>query len=284
MLTSAKEILTHAKEKKYGVVAPDLWDLNTGRDYVQIAEELNAPLILSFAEAHQHLISLEEAAVIGSYLASSVKTPISLHLDHGTDFEYIKKAISLGFNSVMIDASMYSFEENVRRTKEVVDYAHAHNVSVEAEIGHVGGTTETLSEQSSGESVYTTVEEAAAFIEQTKADSLAVSIGTSHGVYKNQKNPTLNFDRLHELANTIPVPLVLHGGSGTGDDNLKKCIAGGITKVNVFTEFTTAALTGAQNAIAEGNLKSFMRVQELADIEVKKVLRHYIKLLTLKEI
>ncbi|WP_287769448.1 class II fructose-bisphosphate aldolase [Megasphaera sp.] len=284
MLTSAKEILTHAKEKKYGVVAPDLWDLNTGRDYVQIAEELNAPLILSFAEAHQHLISLEEAAVIGSYLASSVKTPISLHLDHGTDFEYIKKAISLGFNSVMIDASMYSFEENVRRTKEVVDYAHAHNVSVEAEIGHVGGTTETLAEQSSGESVYTTVEEAAAFIEQTKADSLAVSIGTSHGVYKNQKNPTLNFERLHELANTIPVPLVLHGGSGTGDDNLKKCIAGGITKVNVFTEFTTAALTGAQNAIAEGNLKSFMRVQELADIEVKKVLRHYIKLLTLKEI
>ena len=184
----------------------------------------------------------------------------------------------------MIDASMYSFEENVRRTKEVVDYAHAHNVSVEAEIGHVGGTTETLAEQSSGESVYTTVEEAAAFIEQTKADSLAVSIGTSHGVYKNQKNPTLNFERLHELANTIPVPLVLHGGSGTGDDNLKKCIAGGITKVNVFTEFTTAALTGAQNAIAEGNLKSFMRVQELADIEVKKVLRHYIKLLTLKEI
>lgn len=284
MLTSAKEILTHAKEKKYGVVAPDLWDLNTGRDYVQVAAELNAPLILSFAEAHQHLISLEEAAVIGSYLASSVKTPIALHLDHGTDFEYIKKAISLGFNSVMIDASMYSFEENVRRTKEVVDYAHAHNVSVEAEIGHVGGTTETLAEQSSGESVYTTVEEAAAFIEQTKADSLAVSIGTSHGVYKNQKNPTLNFDRLHELANTIPVPLVLHGGSGTGDDNLKKCIAGGIAKVNVFTEFTTAALTGAQNAIAEGNLKSFMRVQELADIEVKKVLRHYIKLLTLKEI
>ena len=184
-------------------------------------QELKHSSYLVFCRAHQHLISLEEAAVIGSYLASSVKTPIALHLDHGTDFEYIKKAISLGFNSVMIDASMYSFEENVRRTKEVVDYAHAHNVSVEAEIGHVGGTTETLAEQSSGESVYTTVEEAAAFIEQTKADSLAVSIGTSHGVYKNQKNPTLNFDRLHELANTIPVPLVLHGGSGTGDDNLK---------------------------------------------------------------
>lgn len=284
MLTSAKEILTHAKEKKYGVVAPDLWDLNTGRDYVQVAAELNAPLILSFAEAHQHLISLEEAAAIGNYLVSSVKIPIALHLDHGTDFEYIKKAISLGFNSVMIDASMYSFEENVRHTKEVVDYAHAHNVSVEAEIGHVGGTTETLVEQASGESVYTTVEEAAAFIEQTHADSLAVSIGTSHGVYKNQKNPTLNFERLHELATAVPVPLVLHGGSGTGDDNLKKCVAGGITKVNVFTEFTTAALAGAQKAIAEGNLKSFMRVQELADTEVKKVLRHYIKLLTLKEI
>lgn len=283
MLASAKEILTQAKKNKYGIVAPDLWDLNSGRDYVQVAEELQAPILFSFAEAHKHLISLEEAALVGRYLISSVKVPIALHLDHGVTPEYIKKAIALGFNSVMIDASAYDFKENVRRTKEVVDYAHTNGVDVEAEIGHVGGTTEGADENAENDSVYTTVEEASEFVKQTNVDSLAVSIGTSHGVYKNQKNPTLNFQRLHELSEAVPVPLVLHGGSGTGDENLRKCVEGGITKVNVFTEFTTAALKGAQEAINEGKLKSFMRVQELADTEVKKVLAHYIHLLTLKD-
>ena len=283
MLASAKEILLAAKKKNCGIVAPDLWDLNSGRDYVQVAEELNAPILFAFAEAHKHLISLEEAAIIGRYLISSVKVPIALHLDHGVTPDYIKKAISLGFNSVMIDASAYDFKENVRRTKEIVDYAHANGVDVEAEIGHVGGTTEGADESITNDSVYTTVEEAYEFVKQTQVDSLAVSIGTSHGVYKNQKNPTLNFQRLQELANAVPVPLVLHGGSGTGDANLRKCVENGITKVNVFTEFTTAALKGAQEALSK-NPKSFMPLQELADMEIKKVLAHYIHLLTLKNI
>lgn len=283
MLASTKEILLEAKKKNYGIVAPDLWDLNSGRDYVQVAEELNTPILFSFAEAHKHLISLEEAALIGRYLISSVKVPIALHLDHGVTPDYIKKAISLGFNSVMIDASAYDFKENVRRTKEIVDYAHANGVDVEAEIGHVGGTTEGADESVANDSVYTTVEEAYEFVKQTQVDSLAVSIGTSHSVYKNQKNPTLNFQRLQELSKAVPVPLVLHGGSGTGDANLRKCVENGITKVNVFTEFTTAALKGAQEALVK-NPKSFMPLQELADTEIKKVLAHYIHLLTLKDI
>ena len=281
MLTRTKEILTDAKKNKYGIVAPDFWDLNSARDYVQIAEELNAPILLSFAQAHKHLISLEEAAAVGKLMAESVKAPIALHLDHGEDFDYIKRAIDLGFNSVMIDASMHEFSENVRLTKEVVDYAHARNVDVEAEIGHVGGTTESPTEMESVANVYTTVEEATAFIEQTGADSLAVSIGTSHGVYKNNKNPELNFQRLQELATQVPVPLVLHGGSGTGDDNLRRCVREGITKVNVFTEFTTAALAHAAKAVREEQLKSYMRVQQAADEGIKSVISHYIHLLTI---
>ncbi|MBR4696120.1 MAG: class II fructose-bisphosphate aldolase [Selenomonadaceae bacterium] len=280
MLTRTKEILTDAKKNRYGVVAPDFWDLNSARDYVQTAEELNAPILLSFAQAHKHLISLEEAAAVGKLMAESVKAPIALHLDHGEDFDYIKRAIDLGFNSVMIDASMHEFKENVRLTKEVVGYAHARNVDVEAEIGHVGGTTESPTEMESVANVYTTVEEATAFIEQTGADSLAVSIGTSHGVYKNNKNPELNFQRLQELAAQVPVPLVLHGGSGTGDDNLKRCVREGITKVNVFTEFTTAALAHAAKAVREEQLKSYMRVQQAADEGIKSVISHYIQLLT----
>ncbi|MBQ7479731.1 MAG: class II fructose-bisphosphate aldolase [Selenomonadaceae bacterium] len=280
MLTRTKEILTEAKKNHYGIVAPDFWDLNSARDYVRIAEELNAPILLSFAQAHKHLISLEEAAAVGRLMAESVKAPIALHLDHGEDFDYIRRAIDLGFNSVMIDASMHEFKENVRLTKEVVDYAHAKGVDVEAEIGHVGGTTESPTEMESVANVYTTVEEATAFVEQTGADSLAVSIGTSHGVYKNNKNPELNFQRLQELAANVPVPLVLHGGSGTGDDNLKRCVREGITKVNVFTEFTTAALAHAAKAVREEQLKSYMRVQQAADEGIRSVISHYINLLT----
>jgi len=280
MLTRTKEILTEARKNHYGIVAPDFWDLNSARDYVRVAEELNAPILLSFAQAHKHLISLEEAAAVGKLMAESVKAPIALHLDHGEDFDYIRRAIDLGFNSVMIDASMHEFKENVRLTKEVVDYAHAKDVDVEAEIGHVGGTTESPTEMESVANVYTTAEEAAAFVEQTGADSLAVSIGTSHGVYKNNKNPELNFQRLQELAANVPVPLVLHGGSGTGDDNLKRCVREGITKVNVFTEFTTAALAHAAKAVREEQLKSYMRVQQAADEGIRSVITHYINLLT----
>ena len=191
MLTRTKEILTAAKKNHYGVVAPDFWDLNSARDYVQVAEELNAPILLSFAQAHKHLIFLEEAAAVGKIMAASVKAPIALHLDHGEDFAYVKRAIELGFNSVMIDASMNPFEENVRLTKEAADFAHAHGVDIEAEIGHVGGTTESPTEMEEVETIYTRVDEAAAFVEKTGVDSLAVSIGTSHGVYKNiDKLPT----------------------------------------------------------------------------------------------
>ena len=281
MLTRTKEILTEAKKNHYGIVAPDFWDLNSARDYVQTAEELDAPILLSFAQAHKHLISLEEAAAVGKLMAASVKALIALHLDHGEDFDYVKRAIELGFNSVMIDASMHDFEENVRLTKEAADFAHAHGVDIEAEIGHVGGTTESPTEMEEVETVYTTVEDAVKFAEKTGVDSLAVSIGTSHGVYKNNKNPELNFKRLKELSENVPVPLVLHGGSGTGDENLKRCVKEGITKVNVFTEFTVAARDCAAKVVREDeNLKSYMKIQKAADEGIRNVLRHYINLLT----
>ena len=281
MLTRTKEILTEAKKNHYGIVAPDFWDLNSARDYVQTAEELNAPILLSFAQAHKHLISLEEAAAVGKLMAASVKAPIALHLDHGEDFDYVKRAIELGFNSVMIDASMNEFDENVRITKEAADFAHAHGVDIEAEIGHVGGTTESPTEMEEVETVYTTVDDAVKFVEKTGVDSLAVSIGTSHGVYKNNKNPELNFKRLKELAENVPVPLVLHGGSGTGDENLKRCVKEGISKVNVFTEFTVAARDYAVKVVREEeNLKSYMKIQKAADEGIRNVLRHYINLLT----
>jgi fructose-bisphosphate aldolase class II/tagatose 1,6-diphosphate aldolase GatY/KbaY len=167
----------------------------------------------------------------------------------------------------MIDASMKSFEENVAITKEVVEYAHAHGVVVEAEIGHVG--TGVTYSSDNNDSIYTEVEAAKKFVELTGVDSLAVSIGTAHGKYKGI--PVINFQRLHELAEALPVPLVLHGGSSSGDENLERCATEGISKINIFTDFITAARDSAAEELPE----DWFKVLKNADEAIKKVLRHY---------
>ena len=275
MLVDGKSVLDAAKAGRYGIVAPDFLTLNAARVFVQTADALKTPILLSFAQGHAGLISLEEAALVGKYWAEKVVTPIVLHLDHGQDFDFLRCAIELGFTSVMLDASMKEMDENIRLTKEVVAYAHTKGVSVEAEIGHVGGASEGV-EGATSESVYTTVEEAKAFAEATAVDSLAVSIGTSHGVYKSNKAPELNFTRLRELAAAVPVPLVLHGGSGTGDENLRRAVREGIAKLNIYTDF----LTGAMAEIKAAHTDSLIETQKAADEGMRRVLTHYINLIS----
>ena len=275
MLVDGKSVLDAAKAGRYGIVAPDFLTLNAARVFVQTADALKTPILLSFAQGHAGLISLEEAALVGKYWAEKVATPIVLHLDHGQDFDFLRRAIELGFTSVMLDASMKEMDENIRLTKEVVAYAHTKGVSVEAEIGHVGGASEGV-EGATSESVYTTVEEAKTFAEATAVDSLAVSIGTSHGVYKSNKAPELNFTRLRELAAAVPVPLVLHGGSGTGDENLRRAVREGIAKLNIYTDF----LTGAMAEIKAARTDSLIETQKAADEGMRRVLTHYINLIS----
>ena len=275
MLVDGKSVLDAAKAGRYGIVAPDFLTLNAARVFVQTADALKTPILLSFAQGHAGLISLEEAALVGKYWAEKVATPIVLHLDHGQDFDFLRRAIELGFTSVMLDASMKEMDENIRLTTEVVAYAHTKGVSVEAEIGHVGGASEGV-EGATSESVYTTVEEAKTFAEATAVDSLAVSIGTSHGVYKSNKAPELNFTRLRELAAAVPVPLVLHGGSGTGDENLRRAVREGIAKLNIYTDF----LTGAMAEIKAAHTDSLIETQKAADEGMRRVLTHYINLIS----
>jgi fructose-bisphosphate aldolase class II len=203
-----------------------------------------------------------------------------LHLDHGTTPSLIKEAIDLGFTSVMIDASMKDFDENVKSTKEIIDYAHAHGVVVEAEIGHVGvgkniGVSESEAEDSSS---YTTVDSAVEFVKQTNVDSLAISIGTAHGLYKGI--PKINFDRLKEIANAIPTPLVLHGGSSSGDDNLNRCALEGITKINIYTDF----LVAAKKEIDEKNPENYLALKSMAKQGMQKCLEHYYKVFNTQKI
>ena len=275
MLVDGKSVLDAAKAGRYGIVAPDFLTLNAARVFVQTADALRTPILLSFAQGHAGLISLEEAALVGKYWAEKAATPIVLHLDHGQDFDFLQRAIALGFTSVMLDASMKDMDENIRLTKEVVRYAHTKGVSVEAEIGHVGGASEGV-EGATSESVYTTVEEARTFAAATGVDSLAVSVGTSHGVYAHNQTPKLNFMRLRELAAAVPVALVLHGGSGTGDENLRRAVQDGITKLNVYTDF----LTGAMTEIRAAHTDSLIETQRAADEGMRKVLTHYIHLIS----
>lgn len=277
MLVSSKELFQLAQKNSFAIPATNFIDLDSARTYVETAEKCHKPIILAFAESHMDLISLEEAALIGKYLAKKSTTPVVLHLDHGETEEVIKKAIELGFSSVMIDASRDSIEENIRKTKRIVEYAHAKNVVVEAEIGHVGsGVNYETPEET--DSIYTEVADAIRFVEETNVDSLAVSIGTAHGFYKGV--PKINFERLEEISSSVSVPLVLHGGSSSGDENLEKCAVSGICKINIFTDF----LTSGMKQIESGKPEDYIQLKALVNQGMKETLVHYFDVFHTEEV
>ena len=272
MLVSTKEMLEKAHAEGYAIPSPDFVDSNSARVYARVAGELHAPLILSFAEVHLEHLSIEEAALLGKFYAEHADAPVALHLDHGVHLEVIERAIELGFTSVMIDASKEDLAENIRRTREVVELAHARGVTVEAEIGHVG-TEEEGNDHALAENVYTEVASAKELVEATGVDSLAVSVGTKHGAYKGE--PHINFERLAELDAALGIPLVLHGGSGTGDDNLARCAKSGVAKVNLYTEFIVAA----RDAVYGQHPDSWVKLLHTGDEAMADVLRRYYRVL-----
>ncbi|MGY3750253.1 class II fructose-bisphosphate aldolase [Vagococcus acidifermentans] len=275
MLVNSKEMLLKASQEGYAVPATNFIDLDSARTFVTVAEKLNKPLILPFAQAHKELISLEEAALIGKYLAEKVTVPVVLHLDHGEDFDFIKQAIDLGFTSVMIDASKESLENNIAITKKVVEYAHQRNVTVEAELGHVGAGTN-YENHDRTDSIYTEVEDVQTFVKKTNVDSLAISIGTAHGAY--QGTPSINFDRLSEIREITNVPLVLHGGSSSGHTNLSRCAVNGIAKINIFTDF----LNAAYQKNMDGHPKDYIEMKQLSNEAMTEVLETYYKVFVTK--
>lgn len=277
MLVTSKELFNLAEEGKFAIPATNFIDLDSARTYVDTAEELKLPLILAFAQQHEEFISLEEAALIGKYLAEKSSMPVVLHLDHGQDFDFIKGAISLGFSSVMIDASKDTLEENIRKTKEVVEYAHQHGVVVEAEIGHVG-SNQSYEDKNETDSIYTEVADAKYFAEQTGVDSLAVSIGTAHGLYKG--TPKLNFERLFDIYQAVDIPLVLHGGSSSGDANLTKCVDNGIRKINIFTDFLNAAYL----EIKKDKANDYVEMKAEANTAMKATLQRYFEVFKTKQV
>ena len=234
---SMKSILEKAKKSRYAVGAFTFASLDTAYAVIDAANRANMPVILQAGPLECDYAGLEELAEIAKFAVKRANVPAALNLDHGNTVEIAEQAVKAGFSSVMIDASKYNYEENIRMTKEVVKIASALGVSVEAELGKIGGA-EGLIDIKNAEATQTDPEEALEFIERTGIDALAVAIGTAHGFYTQA--PVLNIERLKKIVELTNLPLVLHGGSGTPDKQVLEAINSGITKVNICTEFLAA--------------------------------------------
>ena len=237
MLVTLADILAEAEKGKYGVGLFNMLNLEMARGIIEAAEEERSPLILGVAEVHLPLIPFEYAALVMNDIAKKATVPVCLHFDHGVDYNKIKAAVDAGFSSVMYDGSSLPYEENIKNTLAVSKMAHAKGVSVEAELGHVGGAEG--GEDDGVEEMYTKVEQVNDFIDRAEIDALAVAIGTAHGPYK--KKPVLDIGRLSEIYKVSSKPLVLHGGSGLSPEQFRATIDNGIRKVNICTEMCVAA-------------------------------------------
>ncbi|MDD6210429.1 MAG: class II fructose-bisphosphate aldolase [Bacteroidales bacterium] len=259
MLTPFKEILNTAKNGGYAVGAFNCLSLENVMGVIQAAEELRSPVILQLAEVQFPYSPLEKMAGLFLEAAQKATVPVAVHLDHGQSFETCARAIKLGFNSVMFDGAALPFNENVAITRQVVQMAKAVNVDVEAELGKVGDTGEGGGEGTGSADtadVFTDVEESARFLELTCVDALAIAIGNLHGKYV--ATPRLNIQRLKEIAHRNNIPLVLHGGTGTSEEDFKSCVHNGIAKINVATALQIAITNKIQQYLATASKPNYI--------------------------
>ena len=233
------DMLNHAYENHYAVAAFDVVSLDFISGVMAAAEEKHAPVIISLAESHfEHFdFELLMAAVVRSAERSTI--PVAIHLDHGESLESAVRAVNLGCTGIMVDASNQPLDENIAKTRAVVDMAHACGIPVEGELGYVPGVEGEDAERHPGDVQYTTVDEARRYIEETGADFLAVSIGTVHG--RMQGEPKLDIERLARINDALKLPLVIHGGTGLSEDQYRSLIDNGVTKINYYTALADAA-------------------------------------------
>lgn len=232
-IVNTREMFHKAQEGKYAIPAFNIHNLETFQVVVETANELKSPVILASTPGTISYSGGDYLEAIGNVAAAKYDVPIALHLDHFESLEEIKKYIDLGFKSAMIDASHLPYEENIMLVKRVVEYAHEYGVSVEAELGRLGGIEDDLIVDEK-DSKFTNPEQAKEFVELTGIDSLAVAIGTAHGLYKGE--PKIDFDRLEEIHSVVDIPLVLHGASDVPEEMVKRTIGMGICKVNIATD------------------------------------------------
>lgn len=294
------EMLKNAQKSKKAVGGFNFTTLEQLKTILKVANEQNYPVIIQASESAINFIGIETLVAMVKAEAKNVDIDVCLNLDHGKNFEICKKAIDAGFTNVMIDCSSKPMDENIEITKKVVEYAHPRNVSVEAELGALKGVEDEVCSRSS---VFTKPEEALLFVNQTNVDSLAVSIGTSHGAYKFTGESFLDIDRLKQIKMAVNVPLVLHGASmvdenllcdfeksggnignakGVSKVNLQNAIDNGICKVNMDTDFRLAFTTGVRNSLKDPKIFNLRDYLKCGQTEMEKRVLERILILSRK--
>ena len=277
MYTSMKDMLLHAHKNHYAVMAINVVDMEQVKACIEAAEEEHSAVILNISprQMKAHAYPYIMAPMVQN-LAERAEVPVALNIDHGVNMEDIVTAIHCGYSSVMVDASSYDFEENIRRVSAVVALAHAKGISVEAELGHVG-----VAANSDGQNadLYTNVDQAEEFVNRTQCDCLAVAIGTAHGSYPKNMIPKLDFERLTELKNRLNIPLVLHGGSGAGEENIRKAVACGVNKINVCTDLMNHAKDSMIKVLQEQPDIQYMEWHEAAEEAMKDFIKDYMRMI-----
>lgn len=270
MLVSTKDMLVKAQKEHYAVANFCIWNVEMLSGVMRACEKLQSPVILSFGSGFLVNTDINHFVHMMRSYATQTSLPCSIHWDHGRSYEIVSHAIDIGYNSLMIDGSAYPLEENIRRTKETVDRFHPMCIPVEGELGHVGA--ETKYEEALAHYQYTDPSQAAEFVERTGLDSLAIAIGNQHGVYSAP--PKINFDILAKVRDAVSIPLVLHGASGIGDEDIRHAIDLGITKINIHTELCEAAMDAIRSCPPEEryqglNIKVRDAVQTRAEEKIR---------------
>lgn len=277
MLTSMKSMLQHANTNNYAIMAVNCVDMEMCRAIITAAKEENAPVIIDVSprqmkgHADPYLI-----ASLAKQLAEKVHVPVALNLDHGKTLEEVKDSLNAGFTSIMFDGSALPYEENIANTKLLSQLAHGLGISIEAELGHVG-----IAANGDGRSTdwYTNPEQAKEFVEETGVDCLAVAIGTAHGKYPDDFVPQLDFERLTAIKEMLKMPLVLHGGSGAGEENILKAVECGINKINVCTDLHTHVREKMKNTLNENPTIDYMDLMHDAELAAKEYIKEYMRMI-----
>ena len=249
MLVNLNDVLLPARKEKYGVGLFNTVNFEMARGVLQAAEKVGTPVIIGTAEVLLPYGPLEELSYFLLPMARKAAVPVVVHYDHGLTYEKCVEALDLGFTSIMYDCSTDSYEENVRKVADITALAHSRGATVEAELGHVGDN-EGSGKLNNPAAYYTDPMQAKDFVEKTGVDALAIAVGSAHGAYKFP--PKLDFDRIRTMRDTIPTPLVLHGGSGLTDEDFRRAIANGISKINIFTDINVAQAQAAKAALESG--------------------------------
>ena len=273
MLVNLEYVLKIAEEKKCAIGSFNTPNLENMIAVISAAEELNVPVIIMHAQCHEEYAPLDIVGPIMLLMAKKAKVPVCVHLDHCEDLDYLKRAIDIGFTSVMLDASSLPYDENVKMTKEAVRLAHPKNISVEAEIGVLGGREAGNQKPLTKEEMYTDPDLAKKFVDDTNIDALACSFGTAHGIYKVK--PELDFDRIQKINTLCNLPLVMHGGSGVSSEDYVKAIKCGVRKINYYSYMSREGVYAAREILK----KDITFYHELASYATSKMKEDVIRAL-----